>query len=104
MNTGPGGHPMPPGLWFSAGSTTNGPATPKNQTTATATRVRPARGKQVANPKTKTHPGLLAVLASGDNVTASDNEGRTWSGTIDLVAPALGIMWVHTDEGEIRRP
>ena len=54
----------------------------------------------MANPRTKTHPGLLAVLAPGDSVTVSNEEGRRWTGTIDLVAPGLGVIWVHTHEGE----
>ena len=50
--------------------------------------------------KARTKLGVLAVLTPGDAIQARDDTGQKWTGTVDLVAPLLGIVWMWTDKGE----
>ncbi len=51
-------------------------------------------------PLSSTQPRLLAVLAPGDRVCVHDGDGREWIGKVELVARALGTVWIHTEAGE----
>lgn len=50
--------------------------------------------------KPRTHAGLLSVLVIDDQVVAYDVDGLRWAGTVELMAPSLGVIWIRTDKGE----
>jgi hypothetical protein len=46
-------------------------------------------------------PEILLLLATGDPVEAKDKRtGHRWRGTVDVVAPGLGKLWIYAELGE----
>lgn len=45
--------------------------------------------------------GLLLRLSPGELIEATDDStGQRWQGTVDVVAPKQGRLWMYTDLGE----
>lgn len=44
---------------------------------------------------------LLVLLCPGDAIEVTDKRtGHRWQGTVDLVAPGLGKLWMFAELGE----
>lgn len=43
---------------------------------------------------------MLFSLAPGDHVEAYSERDGIWQGTVETVAPKLGLLWLHTRAGE----
>jgi hypothetical protein len=46
-------------------------------------------------------PELLMLLSPGKAITARDRRtGQLWQGTIEVIAPEQGRLWIHAELGE----
>jgi hypothetical protein len=44
---------------------------------------------------------LLLLLSPGDAIEARDRRtGQRWQGTVDIIAPELGKLWMFAEPGE----
>jgi hypothetical protein len=44
---------------------------------------------------------ILLLLSPGDTIEAKDKgTGQRWRGTVDIVAPGLGKLWMFAELGE----
>jgi hypothetical protein len=42
----------------------------------------------------------LLSIASGDQIEARDPRNNHWKGTVEVVDPDNGVLWIYTVDGE----